>query len=643
MRNYGTCGKRSIHFAFHHGLRDPGFFAREALADPAGQDDGADEEVGIVRDEAPQQAQRGRQAARNELAEEVGEHELRKSAAARRGTEQDDDAHDHLPREDDEVVDRGRMERENQAVHDRVAGCPGGEGAGKGVEPELPVLVAQSVGSDDELTARFERRMLPAAQQRQREGFHEQPLHETRVHEEGVRDEELVGEDDEIDGPERIEEPFAELDGIHVVQVHGGEEPFPTDGEIHQRRHQRQEDAVLERAEHDGRDALAHVDLLAVEDEDGEEEPSADHARRERRGEFPEHDDVEGAFPVELVVGERADPDHVGPVADHHHDQGHEDPERTVPTPGDVGKGFGVEAAHQQIGGGAEAEDDRQQDARRAERTEELPAVGLHGGMEALHRRLRFGFAQPEVVEADAERNADDLLLQQLEYRQEGEDGMHPVLAGQDEVGERNVLLAQDPVAQRLFLGRDGIRILHHLVLRFRLLFGKTFHHLVEGVEQLVQGEVHEFLGMRVLHRHFGELALDVAAGGLHRSVVFEYAQVFAGFLELLVLQEALDQVLARIDLVALLVELRTRQQHLGLDPHQRGRDQDELTRQLDVELVHLADVFQKVVGDLGNRDVMDVHLVAFDEEQQEVERPVELGQVYFEDFFHGKEGLVQR
>lgn len=282
MRNYGTCGKRSIHFAFHHGLRDPGFFAREALADPAGQDDGADEEVGIVRDEAPQQAQRGRQAARNELAEEVGEHELRKSAAARRGTEQDDDAHDHLSREDDEVVDRGRMEREDQAVHDRVAGCPGGEGAGKGVEPELPVLVAQSVGSDDELTARFERRMLPAAQQRQREGFHEQPLHEARVHEERVGDEEFVGEDDEIDGPERIEEPFAELDGIHVVQVHGGEEPFPTDGEIHQRRHQRQEDAVLERAEHDGRDALAHVDLLAVEDEDGEEEPSADHARGER-------------------------------------------------------------------------------------------------------------------------------------------------------------------------------------------------------------------------------------------------------------------------------------------------------------------------------------------------------------------------
>ena len=39
----------------------------------------------------------------------------------------------------------------------------------------------------------------------------------------------------------------------------------------------------------------------------------------------------------------------------------------------------------------------------------------------------------------------------------------------------------------------------------------------------------------------------------------------------------------------------------------------------------------------------MDVDLVAFDEEQQEVERPVELGQVYFEDFFHGKEGLVQR
>ena len=30
-------GKRSIHFAFHHGLRDPGFFAREALADPAGR------------------------------------------------------------------------------------------------------------------------------------------------------------------------------------------------------------------------------------------------------------------------------------------------------------------------------------------------------------------------------------------------------------------------------------------------------------------------------------------------------------------------------------------------------------------------------------------------------------------------------
>jgi hypothetical protein len=40
-------------------------------------------------------------------------------------------------------------------------------------------------------------------------------------------------------------------------------------------------------------------------------------------------------------------------------------------------------------------------------------------------------------------------------------------------------------------------------------------------------------------------------------------------------------------------------------------------------------DVIEKIVDDLRDRDVVNVKLVAFDEEQQQVERALELWQFY--------------
>jgi hypothetical protein len=44
-------------------------------------------------------------------------------------------------------------------------------------------------------------------------------------------------------------------------------------------------------------------------------------------------------------------------------------------------------------------------------------------------------------------------------------------------------------------------------------------------------------------------------------------------------------------------------------------------------------DVIQKVVGDFGNRNIVDIQFISFDEEQKEVKRAIKKRQVYFKVF----------
>jgi hypothetical protein len=46
--------------------------------------------------------------------------------------------------------------------------------------------------------------------------------------------------------------------------------------------------------------------------------------------------------------------------------------------------------------------------------------------------------------------------------------------------------------------------------------------------------------------------------------------------------------------------------------------------------------IAQKIIGDLGNRNVVNVQFIAFYEEQQQIEWPFKNGQVYGERCLNG-------
>src|SRR6185295_16058963 len=107
--------------------------------------------------------------------------------------------------------------------------------------------------------------------------------------------------------------------------------------------------------------------------------------------------------------------------------------------------------------------------------------------------------------------------------------------------------------------------------------------------------------------------------------------------LELLVLEQAPHQRVARILFRIFLRRIRPRQQHARLDVDQRGRHHQELSRDVEVQLLHQVDVLEVLRRDEGDRDVVDVDLVLLDEVQQQVERSLEVVQpdrVRLEDRF---------
>jgi hypothetical protein len=57
---------------------------------------------------------------------------------------------------------------------------------------------------------------------------------------------------------------------------------------------------------------------------------------------------------------------------------------------------------------------------------------------------------------------------------------------------------------------------------------------------------------------------------------------------------------------------------------NQRRRHHQEFPRDIQVQLLHQPEVAEILLGNEGNRDVVDVHLVLANEVQEEIQRPLE-------------------
>ena len=76
--------------------------------------------------------------------------------------------------------------------------------------------------------------------------------------------------------------------------------------------------------------------------------------------------------------------------------------------------------------------------------------------------------------------------------------------------------------------------------------------------------------------------------------------------------------------MLLVLFRLRPRQQHARLDLGQHRGHHQVLGRQFQAQVLHQVDVLHVLVGDVGDRDVEDVQVLAADQIQQQVERPLE-------------------
>ena len=107
--------------------------------------------------------------------------------------------------------------------------------------------------------------------------------------------------------------------------------------------------------------------------------------------------------------------------------------------------------------------------------------------------------------------------------------------------------------------------------------------------------------------------------------------QLLCRILVLLVLEQATDELLARVHSGLFfdrdLLGIGVGNQLTRLEVTERGRHHEVFGRDVDRHVLHEVEVFEVFLGDERDRDVDDFELVGLAEEEQEIERSLELGQ----------------
>ena len=164
----------------------------------------------------------------------------------------------------------------------------------------------------------------------------------------------------------------------------------------------------------------------------------------------------------------------------------------------------------------------------------------------------------------------------------------------------------------------------------------RLIHHLRDGDGLVVQLELGDGLAplehlmkrLDQIHERDDHLAFDRVAGieGAVRPRpdvgldLLLFIQELRGVFELFVFEQAVHQLVARV----LLLRSRERigrKKHLRFDVDQRRRHVDEVSRDVDIQLFELVEIIEILLGDLGDGNIVNVHLLLADQIEQEIER----------------------
>ena len=144
-----------------------------------------------------------------------------------------------------------------------------------------------------------------------------------------------------------------------------------------------------------------------------------------------------------------------------------------------------------------------------------------------------------------------------------------------------------------------------------------------EGSPEVDRGHAREQVGGQV-----DEALVEAGGAGEAASgVVGEHGQQPGGVLERLALDQAGEQQVSLLPERQLVVEVDVGilgQQAAGLQLDERRRDEQELRGHLEVEDLHALELGEVGVHDGGQGDLVELHLLAQDQVQEQVERPLE-------------------
>jgi hypothetical protein len=223
---------------------------------------------------------------------------------------------------------------------------------------------------------------------------------------------------------------------------------------------------------------------------------------------------------------------------------------------------------------------------------------------------------EPDLAELLVLAGRDLPEPHQLEKSHEGGDDLDPGPAGLDDLGEADLtpgLGQQRPdFGHLLFHGDRGQDdLVHHLL-------ATAGEHAAKRIEELEERGGLEWQGLG----GFDPLLVTLRTN--ERAPLLVIAQGERHLLELTVLEQAPDQLGARVTLLVFLLERARGEQEAGLDPHQGGRHHQELAGHIEVEKAHRLDGLQVLAGDMRDRDVVDINLIALDEMKKQIERTLE-------------------
>src|SRR6185503_15743680 len=213
-----------------------------------------------------------------------------------------------------------------------------------------------------------------------------------------------------------------------------------------------------------------------------------------------------------------------------------------------------------------------------------------------------------------------ELQPNHLEQRQKGDDQAAAIVDVAEQVVE----------AARLGFGQAREQLLDADLDRNLLRRQEDFRSQLRALDHRLKGgeEAEEIdLDLRLVFVAGNLGDASVGPQPLRRAQLLALVQQPGGGLELLVLEQAPHQRVARIFLLLFDAGggLGTRQQHLRLDVNQRRRHDDVFAGGVEIELLHQRDGLEVLRRDQGNRDVVDVQLVLLDQVEQQIERSLEV------------------